>query len=310
MKNLKREILLWMDASGSVEQVNNYYAYGGLLNDVPASVDVQTHKYNGKELDLMHGLNEYDYGARQYDPAIAQFTTVDPLCEKYYHISPYAYCGGNPVNRVDPDGRDFIIHYYYNNVEMTYTYMDGGANKSIPNNTFVKSVIQAYQYNKKNWIKAGYLEESPSILAATSKKYHVHIYQDFENKYSFGVRWNPNLGLLTETGVVLSPATSLDHEIDHAYQAQANNSQYKNDAKGPNRKDSQYDTKEERRVICGSEQKTSLANGERNNNQVTRKSHRGTTVIVPEITSTIADKAKTKQYENELYRRKTLWSSE
>ena len=46
-----------MDASGSVEQVNNYYAYGGLLNDVPASVDVQTHKYNGKELDLMHGLN-------------------------------------------------------------------------------------------------------------------------------------------------------------------------------------------------------------------------------------------------------------
>ena len=30
---------------------------------------------------------------------------MDPLCEKYYHISPYAYCGGNPVNAVDPDGR-------------------------------------------------------------------------------------------------------------------------------------------------------------------------------------------------------------
>lgn len=30
---------------------------------------------------------------------------MDPLAEKYYSISPYAYCGGNPVNRIDPDGR-------------------------------------------------------------------------------------------------------------------------------------------------------------------------------------------------------------
>ena len=28
----------------------------------------------------------------------------DPLAEKYYHISPYAYCAGDPVNRIDPDG--------------------------------------------------------------------------------------------------------------------------------------------------------------------------------------------------------------
>lgn len=65
----------------------------------------QRFKYNGKEYDPMHGLNEYDYGARQYNPARGQFTTMDPLCEKYYHISPYVYCGANPVNRVDVDGR-------------------------------------------------------------------------------------------------------------------------------------------------------------------------------------------------------------
>jgi len=44
--------------------------------------------------------------ARTYDPILARFTTMDPLCEKYYSISPYAYCGNNPVNRIDPDGRD------------------------------------------------------------------------------------------------------------------------------------------------------------------------------------------------------------
>ena len=92
--------------NNQIVQVVNYYPFGGLLNDGPSSLDVQNKLYNGKELDRMHGLNWYDYGARQYDAAICQFTTKDPLCEKYYHISPYAYCHDNPMNRIDPDGRD------------------------------------------------------------------------------------------------------------------------------------------------------------------------------------------------------------
>ena len=48
---------------------------------------------NGKELDLMHGLNTYDYGARQYDPILARWDRVDPLCEKKPWQSPYIYAG-------------------------------------------------------------------------------------------------------------------------------------------------------------------------------------------------------------------------
>ena len=66
---------------------------------------LQHKKYNGKEFIEMNGYDTYDYGARGYYPAIGRFTTMDPLCEKYYSISPYAYCAGNPVNRIDPDGR-------------------------------------------------------------------------------------------------------------------------------------------------------------------------------------------------------------
>ena len=44
---------------------------------------VQPFKYNGKELDLMHGLNTYDYGARQYYSVIPIWDRVDPLAEKY-----------------------------------------------------------------------------------------------------------------------------------------------------------------------------------------------------------------------------------
>jgi hypothetical protein len=38
-------------------------------------------------------------------PALMRFTTPDPLAEKYYSISPYAYCGNNPIKFVDTDGK-------------------------------------------------------------------------------------------------------------------------------------------------------------------------------------------------------------
>ena len=93
-----------------IVQVNNYYPFGGIIDEGSRrGADVQNHLYNGKELDRMHGLNLYDYSARQYDAAIGQFTSMDPLCEKYYHISPYTYCAGNPVNAVGPSGKLFLF---------------------------------------------------------------------------------------------------------------------------------------------------------------------------------------------------------
>ena len=85
--------------------MNHYYPYGGPWGDTSTNQAFQPFKYNGKELDRIHGLDWYDYGARRYDPACAQFTQMDPLCEQYPHLSPYAYCAGNPVRYVDPDGR-------------------------------------------------------------------------------------------------------------------------------------------------------------------------------------------------------------
>ncbi|MFV0469116.1 MAG: RHS repeat-associated core domain-containing protein [Dysgonomonas sp.] len=53
---------------------------------------------------MMNGLNQYDYHARQYDPATIRFTTMDPLVEKYYSISPYVYCANNPIRMIDAAG--------------------------------------------------------------------------------------------------------------------------------------------------------------------------------------------------------------
>ena len=93
--------------TGDIEQTNEYYPYGGPWGNASTFQGLQPFKYNGKELDRVHGLDWYDYGARRYDPAFCQFTQMDPLCEQYPHLSPYAYCAGNPVRYVDPDGKDW-----------------------------------------------------------------------------------------------------------------------------------------------------------------------------------------------------------
>ena len=64
------------------------------------------YKYNGQELQEEMGLNMYDYGARYYNPKFSIWLSVDPLAEKYPDFNPYNYCMQNPINLIDPDGRE------------------------------------------------------------------------------------------------------------------------------------------------------------------------------------------------------------
>ncbi len=134
--NVRQVITATGTNKGTVVQRMDYYPFGAQLCGGTYDSNFQSHKYNfsierekrklacssereknrpkvnGKEFDKMHGLNTYDYGARQYNPILGRWDRMDPLCEKYYDVSPYAYCHNNPVNAFDPNGEYDLIGIY------------------------------------------------------------------------------------------------------------------------------------------------------------------------------------------------------
>ncbi len=103
VKDYQGNVRAVLDQNHNVVERNDYYPYGGLIN--ASDSQLQPYKYSAKELDRENGLDLYDSQARWYDPMLPGTTTQDPLAEKYYSISPYTWCAGNPVRFVDPSGK-------------------------------------------------------------------------------------------------------------------------------------------------------------------------------------------------------------
>ena len=139
-----------MGQAGAVEQVNHYYAFGSLMRE-SNSPGVQPYKYGGKELDRYSGLDAYDFGARAYFSDRMQWGTMDPLCEKYYDVSPYVYCGGNPINAIDLHG-DSITILDMASIEAIYNALQQGTYLSMKftNGVLVPESIQQIALNSQD----------------------------------------------------------------------------------------------------------------------------------------------------------------
>ena len=102
IKDHQGNIRVVADEAGKVDEVNDYYPFGGLMSN--ACNNVQPYKYNGKELDRKGGLDWYDYGARHYDAALGRWHAVDLVAESFCNLSPYQYVKNIPHKLIDPSG--------------------------------------------------------------------------------------------------------------------------------------------------------------------------------------------------------------
>ena len=268
------------DDKANITQYDAYLPYGELLVDEHSSSEDLPYKFNGKQFDEETGL--YYYGARYMNPVTSLWYGVDPLTEKYKSIGAYVYCIGNPLKFVDSKGEDVLIWYkdrYGKTQLFRFNGFNGKKRIRIPNNQYVKDFIQAYLYNARHG------GGKSTIQAVTNHKYEIYVSdsQYDESSYSGGggqptVYWESRQGLITTEGGKQSAATGLEHEMDHAVDDAKNHTQH---AKRANQIDSQYDKKEERRVIRGNEAQTAKANKE-----AIRKDHRGRNYSTVSPTST------------------------
>lgn len=258
-------------SNDSIRETINYYPFGSEMRmEGPALLTESLghpFRFTGKELDKLNGLNMYDFGARWYDVAgVPMWTSIDPLAEKYYHVTPYSYCAGNPVNMIDPDGRLVVFAK--------------GVSECFKSN-FSKSVQHLNEHGCGGMLKA--LNESKKTYFIAESKSGPNSF-DYKSKT---IQWNPQMGLKTNDAHYLSPATLLNHEIDHALEYDKNPITFKENMKSydDNHPDNLYGNPEEKRVISGSEQTTARALGEINENEVTRTDHSGFHVTMEGPTS-------------------------
>ena len=92
--------------TATLEQTTDYYPYGLPHATATYHSDCNRRLYSAKELTTEAGLNAYDFAARWQSPALPIFTTPDPLAEDYLPIGPHVFCGGDPINNIDPRGMD------------------------------------------------------------------------------------------------------------------------------------------------------------------------------------------------------------
>lgn len=222
-------------------------------------VEIGSVKYNVKTKEII-GFVETEKFEKEVS-VVNTAMSIDPLCEKYYWISPYAYCLNNPVKYIDPDGREvWAIFEDENGERHQLQYKDGNlydtkGNLYEGNNEDALAILETLNNIKKvddftakvigvleNSDKNHYIEynlergEDKAYPFPLTSDSYTYVNQGHKmGSYIFTTLGEKNHSENLET----NKEVALGHEIRHAYDY--NEGLYKGERKGRNSAKSPYE---------------------------------------------------------------------
>ena len=113
LRNAQNDVVKLIDGSGNTVVQYTYDSWGKLLSttgSLAATLGTnQPFRYRGYVYDTETGW--YYLQSRYYDPSIGRFISADVYLSTGQGVvghNSYAYCGNNPVNKLDPSGMFWV----------------------------------------------------------------------------------------------------------------------------------------------------------------------------------------------------------
>ena len=109
--NLQGDVMSIVDGTGAVVAEYEYDPYGNIISATGELAEVNPLRYRGYIYDQECSL--YYLQSRYYDPSIGRFLNADAYASTGQGVlghNMFAYCGNNPIVRVDPTGYIYRIN--------------------------------------------------------------------------------------------------------------------------------------------------------------------------------------------------------
>ena len=206
---------------------NDYYPFGSRWEDPESLLSDNRYRYNGKEEQAFVGLPYIDCGARQLLASFHIWLTQDPLAEKYYAVSPYAFCAGNPIKYIDLWGTKFsdALKKEVNRLRQRISEMTEYNNQRIER---LRAQQKEEGATERKIVrlnrKIEHWSNTNAQLAEVTKE--LDVLENSSQEYDYKIQERtPNTGETTYIGtsvvIQMCPNSSFDllaHELKHAYQ--------------------------------------------------------------------------------------------